>query len=421
MTMTQPITLSEQQQAACDRFAEWYEAYPEVPRKFFVLQGFAGTGKSFTVNHIMEQLELAPVYMTYTGKAALVLQKYSKLDARTIHSTCYRYIPPNAKQLEELYDARKDASGEALKDIDTKLKQMSSPKFEFNPHAFEEDPPDVIVLDECSMVDEDILNDLLRYEIPIMALGDSGQLRPVHGTGALFTGPPDAELTEIRRQALQSPIVDWSMRARTKKALPPTDPQNWRNDEAAKISVGIARSLLQDLFDAHDIAICWKNATRQSLNSTRRQQLGFHGTYPRKGERLQIIKNDKEKGLFNGQFADVVDVGELTDYGMDVIIQPEGVDEPMTVSLMRAMFDEYFDSDAGKSVPPWEFRKHVQADFGYAITCHKAQGSQWDNVLIFEENVFGWNKPGNLELRAEWLYTAITRAVKKLTLINGKW
>ena len=75
----------------------------------------------------------------------------------------------------------------------------------------------------------------------------------------------------------------------------------------------------------------------------------------------------------------------------------------------------------GRTVLDNMFRGRQRAAFGYALTCHKAQGSQWSRVLVFEEDCFNWgSKPGARDLRAQWLYTAITRAVDKVTIIGGK-
>lgn len=425
--MTEEITLSDQQQAASDRFSQWLDDFQAgtATRPFFVLQGFAGTGKSFTINHIIDDLELEANFMAYTGKAALVLRKYSGVEATTIHSACYKYLGTDTARMKELYGLQQegDLDEEQLAEIKREMDELRQPRFELNREAFPKDSNRVLVLDECSMVDNNMLKDLTSYGIPIIALGDRGQLRPISGTGALFGGAPDAELTEIRRQALESPIIRWSMLARERKPLPPTNFDTWQVDEAAKIPAAFARPppVLKELFDSHDMAICWKNATRRDLNQARRKQLGWTTTYPTVGETIQLQNNDNNRALFNGQFGQIMTDPEIMDYHIECDVLFEDKDDPIPMKLLRFRFDEYFEPRAKDQVPPWMFKNAMEADFGYVITCHKAQGSQWDRVLVFEENVFNWHRGDAQAQRAEWLYTAMTRAAQKVTIVGGKW
>lgn len=418
------LVLSEQQQAAFEAAKKWLEDFEEgkTSRKFFVLEGFAGTGKSFTLKHIINELGYNAAYMAYTGKAALVLRKYSNVPATTIHSAIYKLIRPSEETFKRLYQERDDATSEAeKKELTNEINKLMQPQFRLDTEAFDDSGVELIALDECSMVDKELLADLTSFGIPIFALGDSGQLPPVRGTGALFEGLPDAQLTDIRRQGKDSPIIEWSFFARKNRPLPPTNPDTWKTDEVSKIPAAYTlhnEDFMQELFDDHDIAICWKNKTRQDLNLRRRRQLGYGGTFPEVGETLQITKNDKDLGVFNGQFAEVTEVGEVFDTYLEVTVLPEGSDKEVKLKLMRYKFEEYFDPKAKDSLSVFAFKGKQEADFGYAITCHKAQGSQWERVLVFEENAFNWN--GKSLERSQWLYTAITRAAQKLTVIAGK-
>lgn len=415
--------LSEDQEQAAQKFLTWLEQFPNTRKKFFVLAGYAGTGKTFVVKELVKRTGLKAQYMAYTGKAALVLNKYSKVNATTIHSAIYKLRVVSDTVFEKMFQDLEKATGDAKKDIQRQIEELQKPVFDLNDEALE--GVELIVLDECSMVDTDILNDLLSFEIPIIALGDPGQLPPVNGVGALFQSAPDAQLTEIRRQALESPIIQWSMWARMKRTLPTTDPTEWATTPVCKIPKGmIAPAEFLKMMADHDITICWKNATRMQLNNMRRKALGFqhlNPVYPVIGDKLIITKNDKETGLFNGQFVTVKDFGREFDNYIETIVEVEGQEDkaPIKLNLHRVTFEEYHDADAKKKYRPWDFRGTHMADFGYAITCHKAQGSQWDKVLVLEENVFNW--PDKYAERAQWLYTAITRTVEKLTIIAGKF
>ena len=434
--MTEDVVLSSEQELASDKFCQWYSSFPNVRRPYFVVQGYAGTGKSFFISHVLKKLELTPKYMAYTGKAALVLQQYSGVDAATIHSTIYRLVSVSEDRMKKLYakleklmekpeETTSDTEERAA--IRAEIEELKKPHFELNPDAFDDDTPDVLVLDECSMVDEQILEDLLTFGIPIIALGDPGQLPPVKGEGVLFKGMPDAHLTEIRRQALDNPGIQWSMWARNKRQLPATDKDTMLTDPVAKIPLALLNNAEKRILaEQHDIMICWKNATRQRLNQWRRRTLGFaknNEVFPEVGETLQITKNDKGLNLFNGMFCTVVEVGDLHDHYIEVKVRTELMDEddkPVKLNLFRYTFESYNDPTVMEGVRPWFYKGTQQADFGYAITCHKAQGSQWARVLIFDENVFNWYKGDAQDKRAQWIYTAITRFVEKVTIISGK-
>lgn len=418
------IVLSSEQQFAADEFRKWFEEFPNTRRPFFVIEGFAGTGKSFSINTIIEEQNLNAQFMAYTGKAALVLQKYAGVNAKTIHSTIYKvkHIPDQVfKELYKRIEETDDAG--AVKEIENEIARLKQPEFELNLDAFEEDTPDILVLDECSMVDDEMLADLTSFGIPIVALGDPGQLPPVKGEGALFKGLADARLTEIRRQALESPIIKWSMWAREKRPLPMGSPDDYLSEEASRIPKGMLNDdALMNLWTHHDITLCWRNKTRQDMNNFVRKQLGHYAQdahYPIAGETLIITKNDKQKGIFNGMFCVVKEVGNILDNYIDVEVTTE-LGKDLELKLLRAPFDEYVDPDAMKKLRPWDFKDTQQADFGYVITCHKSQGSQWDRVLVMDEDVFNWYKGDAQDKRAQWMYTAITRAAKQVTIVSGR-
>lgn len=420
-TVQTAITLSEQQEAAALAMQEWFNSFPDVPRKFFTLQGYAGTGKTFTINEIVRRLHVRASYMAYTGKAALVMRKYAHVPAKTIHSTIYTYVKPEKEEFEELYKKRDETEDLGKKEAITKqIKELMQPRFELNDSAFEENGTELIVLDECSMVDEKLLDDLLSFKLPIIALGDPGQLPPVAGTGALFTGVPNSVLTEVRRQSLDNPIIAWSMLTRAERTIPYTDLGTWREDKAAKVPRNfLSPPEFWEMVQDHDVTICWKNKTRQNMNQWIRQRMGFYekdGQYPIAGEKIIFTRNDRANGLFNGLIADVVERLDEYDNTIEYKVKTEEGKEQV-VKLMKYVFQEYTNPQAKEALRPWDFEGNQEADFGYVLTCHKAQGSQWERVLVIDENVLNW--PKARPERAKWLYTAITRAADKVTIVTG--
>src|ERR687894_2958789 len=181
------MTWSPQQDSALKAVAEWLRrGEPQVFRLF----GYAGTGKTTLARHIAEGVEGEVAFGAYTGKAALVLRSKGCSEASTIHSMIYR--------------SRESDEG--------------GPQFVLNRQSAAA-KADLIIIDECSMVDEELGRDLLSFRRPVLVLGDPAQLPPVKGGGFFTEREPDAMLTEVHRQAQDSPIIRLSMAVRAGERL----------------------------------------------------------------------------------------------------------------------------------------------------------------------------------------------------------
>ncbi|MBK9080549.1 MAG: AAA family ATPase, partial [Rhizobiales bacterium] len=173
---------SPQQEDALARVGAWLAAgEPQVFRLF----GYAGTGKTTLARHVADQADGEALFAAFTGKAALVMRSKGCRNAQTIHSLIYR-------------------------PADT---ESETPTFTLN-HESAAARAELIVIDECSMVDEELGRDLLSFGKPVLVLGDPGQLPPVKGGGFFTDAEPDAMLTEVHRQASDDPIIRLSMIAR---------------------------------------------------------------------------------------------------------------------------------------------------------------------------------------------------------------
>src|SRR4030095_10218108 len=154
------------------------------------------------------------------------------------------------------------------------------------------------------------------------------------------------------------------------------------------------------------------------LNRRIRQLKGYEGIYPNVGEKLVCLKNNAADGLFNGMMCEVVEVGQLYDTSIGLKIKRETDnpgDSPLEVRALRAYFEAYQDKDVLESVRWWDKADTDEFDWGYAITVHKAQGSQWEKVLLWDEQMYiGWQKQD----RKRWLYTGITRAMESITIAS---
>src|ERR671917_687661 len=182
------MTWSPQQDAALKAVSDWLR---RGDQPVFRLFGYAGTGKTTLARHIAEGVDGAVAFGAYTGKAALVLRSKGCTDATTIHSMIYR--------------SRESDEG--------------GPQFVLNRQS-QAARADLIVIDECSMVDEELGRDLLSFGQPVLVLGDPAQLPPVKGGGFFTEAPPDVMLTEVHRQAKDDPIIRLSMAVREGGRLP---------------------------------------------------------------------------------------------------------------------------------------------------------------------------------------------------------
>jgi ATP-dependent exoDNAse (exonuclease V) alpha subunit len=361
------------QEVALKTAAAWLKAKPgkgSTP-PIFRLFGYAGTGKTTLARHLAASVKGKVLFAAFTGKAAMVMRHKGCHNASTIHSLIYRPLENNEEIPSfELWD---DApAGEAK----------------------------LIIIDECSMVDEELGRDLMSFQVPLMVLGDPAQLPPISGGGYFTNAEPDAMLTEVHRQAQDNPIVRLSMEVRAGKALAPG---------AYGDSLIVPRNDLdRERVLKSDQLLVGRNATRRAYNQRMRERRGFKEPLPTTGDRLVCLRNNRRKGLFNGSLWTVHQRPRQRRAILHMQITPE--ENPRAKPLKVGVRQECF--AGGLEALAWDDRKHYQEfDFGYVLTVHKSQGSQWDDVVLFDES-FAFP-----DSRARWLYTGITRAAKRLTLV----
>ena len=257
----------------------------------------------------------------------------------------------------------------------------------------------MVCIDEVSMLDERMGADLLSFGTKVLVLGDPAQLPPIAGAGFFTQTEPDFMLTEIHRQAADSPIIRMATEVRQERTLSVGKYGESEVIEMAHVNAGIAREA--------DQILVGRNATRRSYNNRMRTLLGRKDQYPVDGDRLVCLRNNHDLGLLNGAIWYVDDVGETAEDECYLTVSPEDGGAPLGV----VAHSHYF---LGKeeNLGWWERKDAEEFDYGYALTVHKAQGSQWDNVLLFDES-YCFRKD-----KWRWLYTAITRAAEKITVVK---
>lgn len=375
------MKLSPQQDEALARVAEWLKRGDDP---LFRLFGYAGTGKTTLARHFAEGMDGQVQFAAFTGKAAQVLRAKGAKSAKTIHSLIYR------------------PRGEETVSDETTGTARVSPAFSLNrqsPVA----KAKLVVVDECSMVDEALARDLMSFGTPILVLGDPGQLPPVSGGGFFTEAEPDYLLTEIHRQARDNPILKLALDVREGKELAYGD-----YGSARVIS---KREVEREAVLKADQVLVGTNRTRRLYNGRLRELKGFQGALPQAGDKLVCLRNDPTKGLLNGSLWQVMTASpEKTKPGTNLIVKPDDDDidrGAAKIKLLKAAFE-----DPTAEIPWATKKRYDDFDFGYALTVHKAQGSQWDDVMLFDES---W---AFRDTRERWLYTAVTRAAKTLTIVR---
>lgn len=389
---------SSQQEAALRAVEKWYREEARQGKLVFRLFGFAGTGKSTLIRELSDRLARRPEFCAYTGKAAQVMRAKGCRDAGTIHQLIYQPKEKSRQRLKELEAkllmATNDAERALLQQrLREEREALSQPAFALNLESRIR-LADLIFLDEGSMVDARVGQDLLSFEIPTVVVGDPGQLPPVRGSGFFTSQEPDVMLTEIHRQAWDNPIIRMATKVR----------------EGEKLEIGaygasevIDRRLSPDEALGHNQILCGMNKTRRAMNERIRKLQGHESPVPEPEDRLVCLRNNHQEGLLNGTLWNVTDVGDVGEDRITMTVRSDDTDSELTVEAHRAPFE-------GRELGIWERREANEFDFGYALTVHKAQGSQWSSVLLYNQaSVF----------RADakrWLYTGITRASERITI-----
>jgi len=386
--------LSNDQKIVLKKLLEWYKPDTELNPKYVTLGGYAGTGKTTLISILRRELynkykTIKVSFCSYTGKGAIVLKNklidqkaiYSQDTVSTIHSLIYS---PDVNSNDEII-------GWKLKDkIDC----------------------DLIIIDEASMVDAEIWRDLTSFNIPIIAVGDHGQLPPIVENFNLMQKPM-LLLNEIHRQAKNNPIIQLSIQARENGIIK----EGIYHDNIKKLLRKNAETgdLVEELlsnYDPNTLVLCGYNNTRVRLNQYIRQKLGFENPEPDYKDRVICLRNNHEKEIYNGMIGTIILIDRQDEDWYNVQIEMDGIKEPYSGLISIQQFNN------PQSLNYTKDRRQIMGgdlfDFGYATTVHKAQGSEAHRVIVFEERF----KQMDDEKWKRWLYTAVTRAQHELFIIG---
>ncbi len=425
--------LSSDQVSVYDKVLSWFD--DPNRRQDLRFGGLAGTGKTTLVSVLAVELlkrDVPVVFGAFTGKAANVLSRKLKAsgisaECKTLHSLLYQAITHDHKDSS----SRNCANGSKCPKLGRIERWQLRPELEAG----------LVIVDEASMVNKELWDDLLSFDIPVLAVGDHGQLPPIGGKDSVnLMAQPDLVLEKIHRQAVGNPILALAHHVRAGKHLAKFEAADSRVVFRRNFS-GVLEGILNDVrvesatappgpfglqpFYASLLAravICGKNDTRTKINALYRRALGYEGDAPDPGDLVIALKNFKPvfngmRGIFEGS-----DFGyEANEYGAfagHVLFPDDGLRIRGDLCYHQFGRAKTFEHPRDVPHPPnidaaakWDMTG-LLFDYAYALTCHKAQGSQWSEVVVCAYDAFG-----NSDERKRWLYTAVTRAADRLIVV----
>ena len=391
------IEFNEQQIYALYDIEKWWH---HSTKQVYELSGAAGTGKTTLIKYFIERMNIPlnrVAFVAYMGKASMQMAR-NGLPAQTIHSLIYEY-----KKVPET-----DENGEYV------FRKNGRPKMTMGfvlKEKLEKDI-DLIVVDEGSTVDEKTGKDILSFGIPVIVLGDLNQLPPVYGKPIFLTNP-DYILTQVMRQEEGNPIVWLAHRVLDGESLP--------LGVYGKSSVIGKADLNNYILKEADVVLTASNKLRNEVNKMFREQITPVRKLdaPNLGEKIICRRNNWKKSiddviyLTNGTVGTVtyVDIESFDGDKIKIDFKPDFLQKKFKNLFIdyKRMFGNPGDKQEMKKGP----RKIDAFEFAYAITTHLSQGSQYNNVVFLNERTH-FDKETYKKLQ----YTAITRAIDKITIVN---
>lgn len=392
------MILNRGQQAVVDAAVYWYY---NSSKQVFQFAGDPGTGKSVVLNTIRQKLNIpleriAP--MSFIGAAAIVMRMKGLTNAKTIHSTLFT----------PAMSYKTDIAGNLIKN-DYFNRPLAG--IEFIPKPL--DDIDLIIIDEAYAVPYSLKKEIESRGIKVLACGDSFQLAPVKDKPAYLYDDDVMVLDEIVRQAENSSIIYLSQRA--KHGLPIHC--GFYGD-----ALVIEEDDVTDVMMANsDVILCGKNVTRDNMNKYIRNDI-FNINYdiPTYGEKLVCRKNNWNIELdginlangLTGRVSSYPDVGSFDGKTFKINFKPD---------LLQSSFPS-LSCDYNYFTAPYEKKLSIKNDkysigekfeYGYALTTHLSQGSQYNYGMYYEEYL-------NPDMNNRLNFTGITRFSKGLIYVKKK-
>lgn len=471
------ITFTDSQKRAYSKLMEFVT---DEEAKIFILKGYAGTGKTTLMRKLVEEMNSRHEpysLLASTGRAAKILANATGYETHTVHSEIYKFTDLN-QDLEAVANSREindvDSTGQLYLNFELTTKSHIG---QTKPHYYIIDEASMV----SDAVDRNatqaifgsgqLLSDLFHYdsEGKFIFVGDICQLPPIMQTISPALTPKyiednfsiktyESELTDVVRQSGDNDIVIASQRIRKLYY----SPQSWKwakfplkgyknihllGNQASLFAQYIKRIETEGYNSA--TLIGFSNKQCDVITQIIRPSFGHTAVLVEKGDLLLVTQNNLISGLMNGDLVTVEDIiiqekrAGLTFLKVSVkelftkrvysqlmiadIIYSNQTN--LTQSQQKELFIDFYYrmKDKGISQKSQAFKQNMMNDpylnalrtvFGYALTCHKAQGGEWDYVYLdIPKSVPVLPKP----YVYQWVYTAMTRAKKGLYLVDDFW
>lgn len=416
---------SQDQQAAIEAIREHLSTHDEA-----ILCGAAGTGKTWTLLQLLKSLPYTIMFFAPTGKASLRVKEQTQHPCSTIHSGYYTSVDEKSNQLSFSHPSPPEGSGVGT----------------------------LWIIDEASMVSKELADMIREMQdlcgAKILWVGDDEQLPPVDGKWGVYFPGATAKLTTVHRQDADSNILDLATCVRMGKYQ---EFNKWENDtllvtaephDAVKWLRAVPNAGL----------ITYTNATRKLVNFLYRRDMGYAPGQIHENETILVTMNNSDKGLVNGQTIKVKSVREYEEmskalktrvcsitferelahgtYDQMIYVLPELFDRDtkqkneseLYRETLKRLYDVQYHGEV-RMATGWdgytlrmmakEFRNNlIQCTWGYCLTVHKSQGSQWDVVGFISCGFFRKTLTSDPDFGKRLYYTAITRAAKTYVEFN---
>ena len=390
------MSLSFEQANALDAITKY-----DFSRKPFFLGGYAGTGKTTLLKELNKRVPNI-LFLAPTGKACAVLSsKIPDAKIRTIHSALYSAMEVTEDMLDDFRKRAKsgDQYAQSMYDYYTR-KNALLVRFSLNP--CKELFTHLTVVDEASMVGKTEYENLRSIAPRLVFVGDPAQLPPVE-SGSIFPNQFDAFLRDVQRAALESPITRLAMEIRQGKF------SGW--EKWTKEGIGVSKKISKAEYLAADQVLAGTNRMRNFLNKGLRKEQEIY--LPVLNDKVIVKENVRRKNqlyLVNG------DIGTVSAFSPSSLTTSLEVEYKKPSEHLIVLNSELMAKLYGKPMTPSpSFADPVKLDYAYCITVHASQGSEWPSVVIYDDQM--WS--GRASERRKLLYTAVTRAKEKLTIVTG--